>query len=82
MSRRQQPAQPPVRRGVLIAGVAVLAAALSFAVVNFLFLGGGGEVEEATPSPVAPSVAPADPTPAPSAESAEELGLFEGRDPF
>lgn len=88
--RRSKKQQEAVRPGLLYAGAALLVAVLAFAVVNFVFLGGGGggDEEPATSPPAAGSRAPGAqgpppaPTAAPQHPTAEQIGLFEGRDPF
>lgn len=74
-----------VRPGLLYAGVAILVAVLAFWLVNLLFLGDSGVEPEPTPAPGAVRGTPAPPpvpTEGPRYPNADEIGLFEGRDPF
>jgi hypothetical protein len=76
-----------LRPGVLIAGAVGLVLVLAFAGINFLSGRGGDELDTASTSPspaAAAQSAPSAPkaTPAPSASTTKEVGLFEGRDPF
>lgn len=86
--RKQKGQEQAIRPGLLYAGIAILVAVVAFAVVNFVFLGGGGGEPEESPAPTAApqppgGAAPApSPTAAPSQPSAEQIGLFEGRNPF
>lgn len=82
--RKQKGQEQAIRPGLLYAGIAILVAVVAFAVVNFVFLGDGGGEPEPTPAPAAPQAPgpPPVPTEAPRYPNADEIGLFEGRDPF